>query len=170
MCVNPNKRVVTSHVEYETDAWISVFNVTLSLSRVIKVFGEAFIKANSSQLVGAIKHVIHSILLVVTLSDDRLDKTKFAPTTFHKVYFGPGEGKEYEIVKFDVLEGWVSFHHSLHWLLAELLKHTQLLSKEALAKIGYEDLRAMFLETASEQAILTIVDFPLRGEFAIIPT
>lgn len=159
MCVNPNKRAVTSHVEYETDAWISVFNVTLSLSRVIKVFGEAFIKANAMQLVSALKHVIHSILLTVTLVDDRLDKAKFTPTTFHTVGFG---GAEYQVVNFDVLEGWVSFHHSLHWLLAELLKHTQSLSKEALRSVGYEDLRAVFLEMASEQAILTIVDFPLR--------
>lgn len=163
MCVNPNKRAVTSHVEYETDAWISVFNVTLSLSRVIKVFGEAFIKANASQLVCAIQHVIHAILMVVTLAEDRLDKTKFTPIVFHRVEFG---GKAYQVVKFDVLEGWVSFHHSLHWLLAELLKHTQLLSREALSVVGYEDLRGVFLEHASEQAILTIVDFPLRGELS----
>ena len=45
MCINPNKRAASSHVEYETDAWISVFNVTLSLSRVIKVYGEAYSKA-----------------------------------------------------------------------------------------------------------------------------
>lgn len=161
MCVNPNKRAVASHVEYETDAWISVFNVTLSLSRVIKVFGEAFIKANASQLVSAIKHVIHAILLVVTLAEDRLDKAKFTPVVFHRVEFG---GNSYQIVQFDVLEGWISFHHSLHWLLAELLKHTQLLGAKALSEIGYEDLRSVFLEKANEQAILTIVDFPLRGD------
>lgn len=165
MCVNPNKRAVTNHVEYETDAWISVFNVTLSLSRVIKVFGEAFVKANASQLVTAIRHVIHVILLVVTLAEDRLDKAKFTSTTFHRVEFGESS---YNIVKFDVLEGWVSFHHSLHWLLAELLKHTQLLSPEALTEVGCEDLRGVFLERATEQAVLTIVDFPLRGEFLYV--
>jgi E3 ubiquitin-protein ligase UBR1 len=161
MCVNPNKRAVASHVEYETDAWISVFNVTLSLSRVIKVFGEAFVKANALQLVSSIQHVIHVILLVVTLGDDRLDKAKFTPITFHWIDFG---GVSYHVVNFDVLEGWVSFHHSLHWLLAELLKHTQLMSKEALSTAGYKDLRGVFLEQASEEAVLTIVDFPLRGE------
>lgn len=161
MCVNPNKRAVSSHVEYETDAWISVFNVTLSLSRVIKVFGEAFIKANTNELVSALKHVVHTILMTITLADERLDKAKYAPTTFHRVEFG---GREYLVIKFDVLVGWVSFHHSLHWLLAELLKHTRLLSREALRPLGYEDLRSVFLDSASEQAILTLVDFPLRGE------
>lgn len=33
------------HVEYETDAWISVFNVTLSLSRVVRVLGQAYANA-----------------------------------------------------------------------------------------------------------------------------
>ena len=41
MCINPNKRAVASYVEYETDAWISVFSVTLSLSQVIRVYGDA---------------------------------------------------------------------------------------------------------------------------------
>ncbi|EEB96179.1 hypothetical protein MPER_04731, partial [Moniliophthora perniciosa FA553] len=50
MCVNPSKRAVTSHVEFETDAWISVFNVTLSLSRVIKVYGAAFSRATTTEL------------------------------------------------------------------------------------------------------------------------
>lgn len=162
MCVNPNKRAVSSHVEYETDAWISVFNVTLSLSRVIKVFGEAFIKANTNQLLTALRHVIHTILMTITLTDERLDKTKYAPMAFHKVEFS---GREYQVVKFDVLVGWVSFHHSLHWLLAELLKHTRLLGRESLRPLGYEDLRSALLDTASEQAILTLVDFPLRGDF-----
>ena len=42
-------------MEYETDAWISVFSFTLlSLSRVIKVYGKAFAWATPTQLVSAI--------------------------------------------------------------------------------------------------------------------
>ncbi|KAG1760871.1 hypothetical protein EDD22DRAFT_988082 [Suillus occidentalis] len=41
---------VSSHAEYEADAWISVFNVALSLSRVIKVYGEAFAFWEQSRL------------------------------------------------------------------------------------------------------------------------
>jgi len=162
MCVNPNKRAVTSHVEYETDAWISVFNVTLSLSRVIKVYGESFEKSNPGELITAIQHVTHSILMTVTLSDDRMDKTKFTPILFHNVEFGK---RNYVVVKFDVLDGWVSFHHSLHWLLAELLKHTELLTKEALKPYGYNDMVDIFTQQASDRATLTIIDFPLRGKF-----
>jgi E3 ubiquitin-protein ligase UBR1 len=161
MCINPNKRAANSHVEYETDAWISVFNVTLSLSRVIKVYGEAFSKSTVAELVTAISTVLRHILLVCTLSAERLDRTKFSLIVFHEVIFGD---VAYQIIRFDVLKGWVSFHHSLHWLLAELFKHVDLLSEDSLREIGLTSMREVVMRSASEQAILTIIDFPLRGE------
>ena len=160
MCINPNKRAVTSHVEYETDAWISVFNVTLSLSRVIKVYGEAFSKATVAELVSAITVVLHNILMVCTLTDDRLDRSKFSLIQFYDVYFAD---TRYHIVHFDVMEGWVSFHHSLHWLLAELLKHVDILSEDSLREIGLTSLRDVILRAASARAVQTAFDFPLRG-------
>ncbi len=152
MGINPNKRAVTNHVEYETESWISVFNVTLSLSRVVKVYGEAFALASSTNLVYAIIAVLHAILSTCTLSNDQLDKTKYPPIVFHTVPFGDSE---YQIIHFDVLTQWVSFHHSLHWLLAELLKHVHLLTDQPL--------REIILLHASERAVLTVIDFPLRG-------
>ncbi|KAF8060768.1 hypothetical protein FPV67DRAFT_1423562 [Lyophyllum atratum] len=159
MCVNPNKRAVTTHVEYETDAWISVFNVTLSLSRVIKTYGEAYSTATPAQLVTAINTVMHHILMVCTLAEDRLDKEKFLPVTFHELSFG---GSKYEVIEFDVMEGWVSFHHSLHWLLAELFKHVNLLTEESLAEVGMSSVRDVLIQHANDKAILTVIDFPLR--------
>ncbi|KAF7365509.1 E3 ubiquitin-protein ligase [Mycena venus] len=138
MCVNPNKRAASAHVEYETDAWISVFNVTLSLSRVIKVYGEAFALATPAALAGAITTVVHHILMVCTLAEERLDRTKFEQVEFHEVVFGE---RAFDVVKFDVLEGWVSFHHALHWLLAELFKHVGGLDDTALREAGYSSVR-----------------------------
>lgn len=161
MCVHPNKRAATSHVEYETDAWISVFNVTLSLSRVIKVYGEAFAWATPSQLRSAITTVVQEILAVCTLTNDKLDKEKFSTPAFHTVAFGD---VEYTIIEFDVLEGWVSFHHSLHWLLAELLKHVDILSEGSLMQIGIPSVRELFIRMSTESMILTMIDFPLRGK------
>ncbi|KAF8879924.1 hypothetical protein BD779DRAFT_1550399 [Infundibulicybe gibba] len=159
MCVNPNKRAVTNHVEYETDAWISVFNVTLSLSRVIKVYGEAFSRATVAELVSAISTVIHHIMMVCTFTDEQLDATKFPHVVFHNVEFGD---VAYRIIQFDVLDGWVSFHHSLHWLLSELFKHVDKLSEQSLQEIGLSSLREILLREVSEQAIMTVIDFPLR--------
>ena len=161
MCVHPNKRVATNHVEYETDAWISVFNVTLSLSRVIKVYGEAFSWATPSQFISAISIVVQDILSVCTLENDKLDKNKFSKPAYHDVLFGD---VEYTIIDFDVLEGWVSFHHSLHWLLAELLKNVDILSEESLSRVGVASVRDLFMRIATEDAILTLIDFPLRGK------
>ncbi|KAJ7758417.1 hypothetical protein B0H14DRAFT_3598370 [Mycena olivaceomarginata] len=109
MCVNPNKRAASAHVEYETDAWISVFNVTLSLSRVIK---------------------------------ERLDRTKFEQVEFHQVVFGE---RAFDVVKFD------------------LFKHVGGLDATALREAGYSSVREIIVRQASEQAVLTIIDFPLRG-------
>jgi E3 ubiquitin-protein ligase UBR1 len=163
MCINPNKRAATSHVEYETDAWISVFNVTLSLSRVIKAYGEAFSRATISELVAAITSVMHEILVTCTLSNDRLDREKFGTIVFRAVIFGDST---YSVVDFDVLDGWVSFHHSLQWLLAELFKHIDILTVENLKQIGLTGIRDICLRNASEQALLTIIDFPLRGNYS----
>ncbi|KAF7982421.1 hypothetical protein HWV62_28541 [Athelia sp. TMB] len=159
MCVNPNRRVVNTHIEYETDAWISVFNVTLSLSRVIKVYGEAYSKSSAAQLVAAISSVVHKILITCTLGDDRLDKEKFSPIEFHDVEFGD---TSYSVIQFDVMEGWVSFHHSLHWLLAELFKHVDILSENSLQEVGLSSVREILLRNASPKATLTVIDFPLR--------
>lgn len=159
MCINPNKRAASNHVEYETDAWISVFNVTLSLSRVIKVYGEAFANGTTGDLLDAINTVVDSILEVCTLADGRLDRTKFDPIEFHIVSLGD---VSVQVVKFDIMEGWVSFHHSLHWLLAELLKHVDMLDEEALRPLNYESITDVFMSRSS-QNVLTILDFPLRG-------
>lgn len=134
--------------------------MTLSLSRVIKVYGEAYSRASTADLVSAISTVVHHILMVCTLAEDRLDRTKFSAVQFHDVIFGD---TAYRIIEFDVLDGWVSFHHSLHWLLAELFKHVDLLGEDRMHEVGMSGVRDIMLRHASEQAILTIVDFPLRG-------
>ncbi|EAU93649.2 hypothetical protein CC1G_02879 [Coprinopsis cinerea okayama7 len=231
MCAQSNRRAVNVHVEYESDAWISVFNVTLSLSRVIKVVGGAY--ANTSNTVQLVvegdpkplvaprgpREVVEALEVVITcligvcrsnggdvpVAKDpplllaalhrghqpgynqnyyfnpaflAMDKSKFGTIKYHNVVFGAGfkdeetraRTKTYEVVRFDVAEGWVSFHHSLHWLLAELFKSTHLLSEEKLREeFGgtefdeYRSVRDVVLRCAGgEKAVLAIIDFPLR--------
>lgn len=170
MCINPNKRAAASHVEFETDAWISVFNVTLSLSRVIKVYGEAFALASTQELLDAISCVLEQIFEICTVQDDRMDKDKFLPIEYHTVTLGD---KTEEIVKFDIMDGWVSFHHSLHWLLAELFKHGSLLSEEMLKPCGFLNLVEVIKIKAGPRGALTAIEFPLRGEttfFSSLPS
>ncbi|KAI9059537.1 hypothetical protein FKP32DRAFT_1596096 [Trametes sanguinea] len=159
MCINPNKRAASSHVEYETDAWISVFNVTLSLSRVIKIYGEAFAKATAGELVAAIHTVMHHILKCVAFVDESRDLARFPPAVFHEVVYGE---TTYKIIDFDVMDGSISFHHSLLWLLAELFKHVDILDESSLRTAGYANLKDVCLRHANEEALLTVIDYPLR--------
>ncbi|GJJ13832.1 hypothetical protein Clacol_008089 [Clathrus columnatus] len=159
MGINPNQRVKQTHVEYESDTWINVFNVTLSLSRAIKAYGEAYSKASVSQLVDAITTVVQHTMSVCTLREERLDRLKYRSIIPHVVEFN---NATYKIVKFDVLEGWISFHQGLHWLLAELFKHVELLGPESLQTVGYRNLRDVLLRNSGDLDILTLIDFPLR--------
>lgn len=158
---NAQRRAASSHVEYETDAWISVFNASLSLVRIVRAVGEAFAKGSTSDLVRAIETVAHHILVVCTLAEAHLDPTKYQ-IRWHDVEFA---GVEYQVLKFDVASEWVSFHHSLHWLLAELFKHEELLEDEKLraAKVQGEGLKGVVLKNMSPKGALTVLDFPLRG-------
>ena len=66
------------------------------------------------------------------------------------------------------MEGWVSFHHSLQWLLAELFKHVDILDEVQLRTVGLSSIREVCLRNASSQAIQTIIDYPLRGKYHVV--
>ncbi len=68
------------------------------------------------------------------------------------------------VVNFSTMDGWVSFHHSLHWLLAELLKHIDLLNADSLERHGLPTLREIVRRNENDDAMLAIIDYPLRGE------
>ncbi|KAG8769360.1 hypothetical protein FRC12_005006 [Ceratobasidium sp. 428] len=157
---NAQRRAASSHVEYETDAWISVFNASLSLVRIVRAVGEAYANGTTSDLVRAIETVAHHILVVCTLAEPHLDPEKYT-IKWHDVVFA---GQEYQVLKFDVASEWVSFHHSLHWLLAELFKHEELLEDDKLrsAKVQGEGLKSVVLKNMSPKGALTVLDFPLR--------
>lgn len=164
MGIQPNKRARGNHVEYESDSWINVFNVTLSLSRVVKAFGEAFVASTSSSLIACIEEVMNQILKVCSMEEARLDPAYYSPPSFHTVIFNKNL---YHVIDFNVLSGWVSFHNSPHWLLAELFKQAHLLGEQALADAQLPNLRATILRQFDQSAILQIIEFPLRGRHRI---
>jgi E3 ubiquitin-protein ligase UBR1 len=160
MGVNPNRRMAIAHVEYEQEAWISVFNVTLSLSRVVKVYAEAFAQATPSMLCNVIKAVAQDIVNTCTLAHPALDRAKYEEIRWTPRSYG---GATFQVVDFDVLTGWVSFHHSEHWLLAELLKHVELLTTDNLAPLGVSSFKEMLRQTMPENDVQIVIEFPLRG-------
>ncbi|GAA6062341.1 hypothetical protein JCM10212_006591 [Sporobolomyces blumeae] len=107
--MNPNVRAVGTHVEYESDAWVSAFNVTIQLGKLCRAYGEAFGHASTSDLEQALCLVF-----------ERLVSSDGPPKPTHRITLN--RGVAYESVEFDVSSEKVSFHHPLTWLWAEMIK------------------------------------------------
>ncbi|MBW0478287.1 hypothetical protein O181_018002 [Austropuccinia psidii MF-1] len=129
--MNPNKRAVHLHVEFESDAWVTAFNLTIQLSKLCKCFGESYLKATPRQFVLAIR----------TLSQKLLRRQH----EFHKVKFGSCEtldgisndsGVVYRCINFKTDRESISFHHPLNWLLAEMMRSVHQFDFNALNDIG----------------------------------
>jgi E3 ubiquitin-protein ligase UBR1 len=150
----PQQENGDAHVEYEQEAWISVFNVTLSLSRVVKVYAEAMAQATTSMLCNVIKAVARDIVNTCTLPDI----TKYDEIRWTTRSYG---GAPFQVIDFDVLTGWVSFRHSEHWLLAELRKRVQLLTTEKLGLLVFSSFKKMLVQVMPEMDVQIVMEFPL---------
>ncbi|CAG8463021.1 15022_t:CDS:2, partial [Cetraspora pellucida] len=80
----------------------------------------------------------------------------------------------FKVIKFEVASQPVSFHHPLHWFLAELLEHVDLLDDDILKQHGWDNFQNMILgfDVGSGESnlviqktiekILSVLDYPLR--------
>lgn len=146
--MNPNKRAVSTHVEYESDSWVTAFNLTIQLAKLCRAFGEAYRRANALQLARALS------LLLSRMAGPRAN--------VHTVDFG---GTSYQLIDFVVgsqTQG-VSFHHPLALLFAEMVKNIQALDPSQLALIGVSSLREVALGRAGPLHFLAAMDPPLRA-------
>lgn len=144
--MNPNQRATTYHVEYESDTWVTAFNVTIQLGKICRTFGEAFKFASSSELGSALVGVL------VTMAQ--------AESRFHRVQFG---GVVYTLIEFSVENEAVSFHHPLGWLFSEMVKNVAALDGSRLKEIGISSLSDLVLTRVGHAAFLSAMDHPLRG-------
>ena len=81
----------------------------------------------------------------------------------------------FRVVKFEVASQPVSFHHPIHWFLAELLENVNLLDDELLKQHGLGSFQSMIMGFDAEELsavvqrvrekILGVFDYPLRGEY-----
>lgn len=142
-------RAAVYHVEYESDTWVSAFNVTIQLGRISRAFGEAFRFAGPGDLVRSAVEVLK-----------RMSRAPRGVSKFHMVHFG---GVFYELVQFKVEEDPVSFHHPLGWLFAEMMKNVIALDDVKLMEIGATSLSQVVLSEIGQEAFLQAMDQPLRG-------
>lgn len=160
--ITPDRRAVSAHVEFETDVWITVFHVSSQLGRAARLFGEAFKKAGSAQFERALEYATRRILLS-SLALHSNDPGTHPPLAFYNASYG---GQIYEIVEFSVENQPVSFHHPMHWLLAEMMKHVDLIDPDGLGTLSdtYPSAVAevVMRNGSDSKGMLVLLDFPLR--------
>ncbi|KAK4050844.1 E3 ubiquitin-protein ligase ubr1 [Microbotryomycetes sp. JL201] len=140
--MNMNERATQTHVEFESDTWVTAFNVTIQLGKICRSFGEAFRGASVDQVLRAAGYLLEQM----ADADDGFRPTPFA-------------GKSHQLVRFSVANQPVSFHHPLPWLFAEIMKSIPLLSRTASAESLPADLR---LDMLLQHEFLVAMEQPLR--------
>ncbi|KAJ9477110.1 E3 ubiquitin-protein ligase UBR1 [Pseudozyma hubeiensis] len=163
--IHPSKRAVSAHVEFESEMWIPVFHISSHLGKAAKMFGEAFAHAAPEQLVEAIVGTIHAICWSSSKLS-REDPDTYPEVAFHDASYTIGTHagtKTMPVIAFPVESQSVSFHHPLHWLLAELIRQIPLVGHEKLQRwSGTERLDALLGAKLDENNLLIAIDYPLR--------
>ena len=152
--VGPDTRAVHAHVEFESDLWHQLFLMSSHLGHTAKLLGEAFQKAAPAQRADALAFVAHAMLDHMARLEAQ-DPATHRPAEAHTVVFPAGDDGEHgvspaaaPVASFVVARDPVSFHHPMHWLLAEMLK-----------SLGLADGAA---PPIAEEAMLALVEHPLR--------
>lgn len=117
--ISPDTRAAHTHVEFESELWIQVFHINSHLGRIAKLLGEAFVHADEARLCDAVAFTAQALLSHM----DRLSALNPAAHPPHETHRVDWHGHAHEVVRFAVSSQPVSFHHPMHWLLAEMLKH-----------------------------------------------
>ncbi|KAJ2599502.1 E3 ubiquitin-protein ligase ubr1 [Coemansia sp. RSA 1804] len=166
--MNPNRRATLQHVEFEADTWVNAFNVTLQVAKSCRQFAECYgISARDLffAMRGTLRKLQHTVSLMaeencsfivhnaqirgylptnigntVNSSSDANDALQLGPS-MHML--STLWGKQYEVVQFDVSTSPVSFHHPLHWFMAELCQHVKHLANNLVRDYGFATLRDM---------------------------
>ncbi|ORX62464.1 hypothetical protein DM01DRAFT_1315943 [Hesseltinella vesiculosa] len=163
--MDPLQRQRDTHVEYESNSWVSAFNVTLQIAKICHMFAECYSPSlngspmqyadrleTARRLCRSIYRVIHEIAQWAPEKSTELQSTlgdasaanDGAPQVLirgiqqqiFKTIKTPHAG-DIQVIEYDVTREPVSFHHPFHWLLSELLEHVTLLSDDVLADLGW---------------------------------
>ncbi|SJX60083.1 related to ubiquitin-protein ligase e3 component [Sporisorium reilianum f. sp. reilianum] len=163
--IHPSKRAVSAHVEFESEMWIPVFHISSHLGKAAKMFGESFAHAAPAQLVEAIVGTVQAICWSCAKLSST-DPDTHPETSFHEVTYSIGAhagSKTLPVISFAVDSQPVSFHHPMHWLLAELIRQLPVVGHDAVQSwSGSERLDDLLRSRVDEQSLLIAFDYPLR--------
>ncbi|KAI8366836.1 uncharacterized protein BYT42DRAFT_588028 [Radiomyces spectabilis] len=181
--MDPIEREKFIHVEYEANAWVSAFNVTLQISKLCRQFADCFALSQDTLSPAEVSRnlcrSVYRLLKAIADWSPRLaNRDKDSTHTnrkrplirgvhqqrYHQVNFA--QSGTFEVVEYDVSTEPVSFHHPFHWLLSEILEHVTLFRDELLSENGWHYgfknmMQAVFREEPHD-LVLTILDYPIR--------
>ncbi|WFD41442.1 RING-type E3 ubiquitin transferase [Malassezia psittaci] len=125
--IGPDTRAVHAHVEFESELWHQLFLMSSHLGHIAKLLGEAFKHATPQQRNEALAFVSQKMLDHIALLET-IDPLTHKACAAHVLSF-PTESSGASapcitapVTEFVVARDPVSFHHPMHWLLAEMLK------------------------------------------------
>lgn len=177
--MDPLERRADVHVEFESNTWVSAFNVTLQVSKLCRLFSDCFASLYSNVspleasrcLCRSISRVIKALVEWSPRRADQTDVNEQLPIikgireqrykTIDTLHAG-----SFSVISYDIAKEPVSFHHPYHWLLAEFLEHVRLLSDDVLSQLGWanglKDIIGQFNNDSGHDTFLAILEYPLR--------
>ncbi|KAJ1979713.1 E3 ubiquitin-protein ligase ubr1 [Dimargaris verticillata] len=144
--MDPMRRQKGNHIEYEADTWINAFNVTLQLAKSCRQLAVCYFKdpINLTHAVRATLRMIH--LFSQKLGEEMGGVSCTIPNSENEACMTneirfrsltTQWGRSYSVLQYSVSDNYVSFHHPLHWFLAQLLHCLDKLDTASLAAAGW---------------------------------
>lgn len=164
--IAPEKRAAEQHVEYEVETWMQVLQVATNVAKITKTFGEAYARASPNEYRQALSLVLkRTFWRCESLCQN--DPKTYTPIEFHVEQF---DNRQYRCLDFRVDEANVSFHHPMHWLLAELFKHVSKFSYDYLRQENAKTLLDLIPEDNNPDDLLVVFDSPLQVAVKVAQT
>ncbi|KAK9765319.1 E3 ubiquitin-protein ligase ubr1, partial [Basidiobolus ranarum] len=158
--MNPIKRYVNQHIEFETQVAENAMNATLYLAELNRHFAGCY--GNDGKMLGdAILRIVGQISFWMNFT--RPGEFVYSPPSFKSE-------RGITIIDYQVHSQFVSFHHPLHWFFGHLLENIECLQEETLRKYSWKSLFDLFksgtlVEEAPDEGtkrLLMIFDHPIR--------
>ncbi|GAA6028962.1 hypothetical protein JCM8097_001527 [Rhodosporidiobolus ruineniae] len=172
--MNPQSRAIGAHVEYENDAWVTAFNLSIQVARFVRTVGEAFRQATPVELAEALRALLGKMdetarvvaarrrveAELAAASGDAAAPPMEGEMELHNVILEGGGGateggraRRYPVVDFRVSTRPVSYHHPLGWLWAEVAKYSTAYAREGgeeVARFGRDGMETVGVRSLGE--------------------
>lgn len=184
--IDPNTRAVGEHVQYESEAWISMILLVRDVARNIRLFAESF-AWRKTQDPASMCRALRQIAKTTTIHSLGAESQRFhesdvrrtlrfkvvQPCRFEMCTEGY-RASPHPVVDFVIENEAMSFHHPLHWAMSWVIDEGKSMSREQLdsllrfdqQKLQMKDPKSSYIPQIQSleplQYLLALFDVPLR--------